>query len=555
MTGGHSRLVDFRDKRALVLVFIGTTCPAANSYAGLLSRLDLRYRSQGVQLLGIYSHADESLQEIARHAKAYRLSFPAFKDEKQELARQLGARVTPEAFVLDADRAVRYQGRIDDAYAGGIGRRVAPQRGDLEDAVKAVLAGRPVSNPVTKAAGCVLFPDVRPAASPAVPVTYYPDVEPILRQRCQSCHRPGQAAPFSLLTYGDARRQASQIREFSRSRQMPPWLPEPDYGDLLDPRRLTAGEIATLSAWAEAGAPEGVSRDAPPPAAWPEGWTLGKPDLILSIAEPYQVAASGADEFRVFVLPTGLTEDRYLSGVEIRPGNPKVVHHVISLVDSTGQGRELDAEDPQPGYATGPGGVRIASVVLQGIWTPGNTPRFLPPGVAQLLRHDADILLQMHYHKTGKPESDQTRIGLYFVKEPVKRVARTVVVGGMHPDIPADAPHHLVRVTDVMPLDVRLLSIMPHMHFLGKEMRVTAELPDGSRKELVWIRRWDYRWQEAYRFREPPLLPKGTRVELVAFFDNSASNPLNPNRPPRAVPFGELTTNEMASVILEGIPE
>jgi peroxiredoxin len=554
-SGAPRSLADFKDRKVLVLVFVGTTCPAANRSIERLSQMHLRYRSQGVSFLAIHANPDETRQDVARHAREYRFSFPVLMDEKQALVEQLQARVTPEAFVLDTRRVVRYRGRIDAAAPGKAGVR----RGGLEAALKEVLAGKRVTTPVTQAAGC------RIARREKLPitslhgtdqrVTYHRDVEPILQRRCQSCHRPGQVAPFPLLTYAAARNRAQDIKQLTSRRQMPPWLAEPEYGDFEGSRRLSEKEIATLARWADAGAPKGDPKDAPPLLRWTDDWALGRPDLVLSIPEPYLVGAAGDDEFRVFVLPTGLREDRQVAGIEFRPGNPRVVHHLVSLLDTTGAGRALDARDPKPGYVSGPGGVGIPSAAILGLWTPGNSPRFLPQGVARLLPAGADLLLQVHYHKTGKLETDQTQVGLYFARGPVTREARTVIVGGRHEAIPAGDPHYEVRTTDTLPVDVRLLTIMPHMHLLGKEMRVTAVLPDGAPRDLVRIKKWDYRWQEAYRFKEPVALPRGTRVELVAYFDNSAGNPRNPHRPPQRVRFGELTTQEMASVILEGVVE
>jgi mono/diheme cytochrome c family protein len=394
--------------------------------------------------------------------------------------------VTPEVFVLDAARVVRYRGRIDDAYATRIRKRPEARSHDLTAALDAVLAGKPVPAPMTAAIGCAIVRP-QPKAARTATVTYHRDVEPILQRRCQACHRPGQVAPFSLLTYRDARSWSEEIKEFTRTRQMPPWLAEPGHGEFQDSRRLSDPEIATLAAWADAGAPEGKTRAAPPAKTWSDEWMLGKPDLVLTPSEAYHVSASGDDDFRVFVLPTGLAEDRQVVAIDFRPGNPRVVHHVVSFIDTSGKGRELDAKDPGPGYSSGPGGVGVQATV-QGVWAPGNLPRFLPAGVGR-----PDILIQVHYHKTGKPEDDQTRVGLYFAKEPVRQSAETAIFGTLRIDIPPGEPRHEVRVSMPVPLDVRILNIMPHMHLLGKEMKVTATLPDGSKQDLVWIKDWDYR--------------------------------------------------------------
>lgn len=552
-TGKVRTLAEFKSRKALVLVFIGTDCPIANSYSETLTGLSNRYAGRGVQFLGVNANPDEDLKAVAAHARAYHLGFPVLKDEKQMLANGVDARVTPEVFVLDASRVVRYRGRIDDGYATRTKKSAEAKSHDLERALDAVLDGKPVEVTVTRALGCAI---PRPQAlSASGKVTYHRDVERILQQRCQSCHRPGQVAPFSLLTYKDARNWAGEIKQFTASRQMPPWLAEPGHGEFQDVRRMSDEELRIVAEWADGGAPEGSPKDAPPARIWSDEWMLGKPDLVLQPTEDYEVAASGPDDFRVFVLPTGLTEDKQVVAIDFKPGNSRVVHHVVSFVDTTGKGRELDAADPGPGYSSGPGGVRINGASIQGVWAPGNLPRFLPAGVGRPLPQKGDLVIQVHYHKTGKPEIDRTKVALYFAKEPVKQVAHTAIFGPFNIDIPADAARHEQRASLTLPLGVKVLNIMPHMHLLGKEMKVTATLPDGSQQDLVWIKDWDYRWQDSYRFKEPLRLPRGTKLEVTAYYDNTSANPRNPSSPPRRVRFGEQTTDEMGFAIMEVIPD
>lgn len=551
-TGKLRSAGEFKDRKAVVVVFLGTTCPVANTYAETLAKLAKEYGPRGVQFLGVNANPDESAAEVAKHAQEYRLGFPVLKDDKQALANALGAKVTPEAFILDPASTIRYRGRIDDRYLTRT-KSGETKHQDLKDALDAVLSGKPVSTPTTKALGCAI---VRPQkAVQTAKVTYHKDVAPILQERCQSCHRPGQVAPFSLLTYKDARNWAGEIKEFTANRQMPPWLAEPGHGDFQDVRRLSDTEQSTLAQWADAGAPEGNPKDAPPARSWNDEWMLGKPDLVLSPTEEYEVAASGDDEFHVFVLPTNLVEDKQVVAIDFQPGNARVVHHVVSFVDTTGKARELDAKDPAPGYTSGPGGVGVAGASIQGVWAPGNLPRFLPAGVGRPLPKNSDIVIQVHYHKTGKVEKDRTRMALYFAKEPVKQVARTAIMGPFNIDIPANAPRHEQKMEFTLPVAVRVLNIMPHMHLLGKEMRVTATFPDGKQQDMVWIKEWDYRWQDSYRYKEPLLLPKGTKVAISAYYDNTSANPRNPSNPPKRVRFGEQTTDEMGFAIMEVITE
>jgi hypothetical protein len=409
---------------------------------------------------------------------------------------------------------------------------------------------------VTQAIGCAI-PRPTPVRTAAGTPTYYRDVLPILQEQCQSCHRPGQIGPFSLTSYTEARNWAQEVKEFTKTRRMPPWKAEPGYGEFDGVRRLSEREIAVLARWADAGAPEGNRRQAPRPKQWPKGWALGQPDLVLSMPEEYAVEATGDDVFRCFVLPSGLTEDRDVVAAEIRPGNPRVVHHVLCFYDTSGAARGLDAKDLGAGYASTPGGIGFIPGGAVGGWAPGNMPRYLPAGVGRRVPKGSDIVMQLHYHKTGKPERDRTTIGLYFAREPVSRYLKVWLVGSPNIDIPPNAARHQVTGELLFPSggtaphDGVAINITPHMHLLAKEIKVWASLPDGTTRELIWIRDWDYRSQETYRFKEPVALPKGTKFHLVAYYDNSSGNPLNPSSPPKRVTFGEQTTDEMCFAFLE----
>ncbi len=553
-TDGKSHtLGELAAPKATVVAFIGVDCPISNSYVRPLTEMASRFEAKGARFVGVNATPADSLKQVAGHAKEYRLGFPVWKDERQALADALGVRVTPEVFLLDVAGKVQYRGRIDDSYASRTRKNATVSSKDLEAALEAVLAGRPVAKAETQAFGCAIVRQSKVAANAGTTakVTYHRDVLPILQNRCQSCHRPGQVAPFSLLTYADAKSWATEIKEFTGNRQMPPWLAEPGHGEFSDVRRMSDEELKTLADWADAGAPEGKASDARTARTWSDEWLLGKPDLVLEMPESFTVPATGDDLFQVFVLKTGLTEDKQVVALDFKPGNSRVVHHVVSFVDTSGAGRKLDEKDPNPGYESGAGGVKVPTATIQGVWAPGNLPRFLPKGVGRPLSKNGDILIQMHYHKTGKEEVDRTKVALYFAKEPMTRVAMTTIVGPFSIDIPAGAANHEEKMSFRLPIDMEVLNIMPHMHLLGKEMKVTAKMPDGTEKSLVWIKNWDYRWQDSYRYKEPLLLPRGTQISLSAFFDNSSANPRNPSNPPKRVRFGEQTTDEMGFAIME----
>jgi hypothetical protein len=384
--------------------------------------------------------------------------------------------------------------------------------------------------------------------------TFHRDVERILQKHCQDCHRPGQVAPFSLLTYEQARKRAGDLVSVTERKRMPPWPASTRVGGpFRDAQVLSDREFGTLLAWEEADCPQGDPADAPPPRTWDSDWPLGAPDLELRMSEPYALSADGADEFRVFVLPTGLTEGKWVSAVDYKPGSPKVVHHVIAAIDNQGLARILDKADPKPGYRVFSGFGAFWPVGMLGGWSPGKSATPLPKGVGRYLPSGSDVLLQVHYHKSGKPEIDATAVGLYFAKETIEKELRvkTVVppVSGfleipkLH--IPAGAANHEVTATETIDDDAHLVGVTPHMHWLGKDFLLKAARPDGSTLTLIKINRWDFNWQGSYEFVEPVALPKGTRIDMVAHFDNSARNPANPSSPPRDVRWGEQTTDEM----------
>jgi hypothetical protein len=374
-------------------------------------------------------------------------------------------------------------------------------------------------------------------------LTFNKEIAPIVFQECASCHRPGEVAPFSLLCYEDVKKRAPQIALVTHSRLMPPWQAD-SHGEFQNERRLTDEQIRKIRQWVDEGAPEGSGDAAPKPPKFAEGWQLGQPDAVFEPEESFSVPADGPDLYRCFVIPTRYGEDRYVSAVEVRPGNRSVVHHVLVFLDTSGAARKLDAADPGPGY-THFGGVGFLPTGGLGGWAPGNIPALLPKGVGTLLPKDADIVLQVHYHKTGKPEADRTKIGVYFSKGPVDKRVRVAPVLHRALQIPAGDSNYVVEAGMPVPADVTVLGVTPHMHLLGREMTVTAALPDGTQKPLVRVPDWNFNWQTTYSFQEPRKLPKGSRIHLVARYDNSENNPRNPNHPPRLVTWGEQTTDEM----------
>jgi mono/diheme cytochrome c family protein len=392
-----------------------------------------------------------------------------------------------------------------------------------------------------------------PAGTAPETVTWSNQIARLVQRECQACHRTGEIAPFPLVTYGDAARQARKIQRMVERRMMPPWKPVPGVAEFIGARRLSDADIALVREWVEAGAPEGDPRDLPPPRVFPSTWTRGTPDVVLAPIAAYDVPASDRDLYRCFVIRTSFPEDRYVSTVEFLPGNRRIVHHVLTYIDTSGTADRLAGSDPALGYDCfgGPGFVPSASGL--GGWAPGAPPHVNPEGVGYYLPAGARVVTQVHYHNRGQgADTDLTRVGLTFARAAVDKRARALAVVNRTFVIPAGAARHEVRAVYTVPpsRNFHVLGIAPHMHLLGREMKVTAVYPDGTAVSLIQIDDWDFHWQGTYTFARPIPLPGGTRVELVATFDNSAANRRNPNSPPRDVAWGEQTTDEMCIAFL-----
>jgi hypothetical protein len=400
--------------------------------------------------------------------------------------------------------------------------------------------------------------------------TWAEDVAPILMNHCVECHRPGQVAPFSLLSYADAAKRARFLAKTVAARAMPPFSPDGPVGAFVDERRLSKDEIATIARWAETGAQAGdLSRSPAPPPATASGWRLGPPDLIVKMSRPFTIPAGPDDVYQVFPVPFSLagvpadviararipeSDVLAVAAVEVRPGNPRVFHHAGVFMDTTGVARSREAAEGGNGYASfgTPGFVPAAYL---GGRVPGTTPRFLPSGIASaVMPMSGDVVLQVHYHATGKVESDQSEVGIYFMKEPTSRILDSLFLRSFKLDIPAGDTAYVVEDSLEIPADCIVMSLFPHMHFLGSEVHATATLPDGSVRPLIDISRWSFRWQDHYFYREPFVLPKGTLVKCRWVFNNGPDNPSNPNSPPREVVFGPNSTDEMCGLLLGVLP-
>lgn len=383
------------------------------------------------------------------------------------------------------------------------------------------------------------------AASSSTP-TYNKDIAPILNEQCALCHRSGEVAPFSLLTYQDASKRAGLIAAVTAKRYMPPWLAEPGYGKFQHERRLTDAQIALIAAWAKAGAPEGDPKDRPAAPKFAEGWHAGEPNQVATMGSGHTVSADGPDEFICFVVPLNLEQDAYLRTAEFRPGNRRVVHHGVIYIDETGAARRLAGKDGSyPCF----GGPRVASTGIIAGWAPGQIQDAGDPDLTLPLKKGSDLVVQIHYHPSGKPETDTSSVGLTFGSAP-KRGKTSVLMVDTNIDIPPGDSNYAVKSSVTLARDVQLVSVFPHAHLLCRDMRLNATLPTGEVRPLIWIKNWDFNWQGGYKLAAPLDLPKGTRIDMAYTFDNSDANPRNPSHPAQRVTFGEQTTDEMAVAFL-----
>lgn len=516
-------LDEFQDKKAFVLVFTSTSCPLVQRYLPTLSRLEKDYRAKGVQFLAVNVGSDDSILAMASQAVEHEMEFPFVKDFDARAAAVLGVKRTPEVVVLDADRQLRYRGRIDDQYRLS-GARSAPTRNELKDALEAVLAGKEVAVAETPVDGCLI---TRPAVvPPEKPATFSEHIAPLLQKHCQDCHRPEGSAPFSLLTHRQVTARSEMIAEVVSEQRMPPWFASPNHGTFPNQRGLSAAERELFLHWLRSGMPRGDESKLPPPRAdvvKPSKWLFGEPDLIIKAPE-HELPAQGDVAYKYIMLPHVFLNETWLQGVQILPDNPKVLHHCNMAYGTVG-GVKKD------NFITG--------------FVPGNGPMWLDEGVGFRIPGGSVLALEIHYVTTGKPERCQISVGLKYARGTVQKQLHHLLLEDTRFAIPPGAPAHRVAVSKKLDADATGLGLFVHMHLRGRDMAFRAHRPDGTSETLLLVPNYSFDWQMPYVF-EPgkKTFPKGTRIEAVAHYDNSTFNVFNPN-PAALVRFGLQTRDEM----------
>ncbi|HEV3299716.1 MAG TPA: redoxin domain-containing protein [Planctomycetaceae bacterium] len=529
--GKEYALHDFVDRDVVVVAFLGAECPLAKLYGPRLADLARQMNAKRVAFLGIDSNQQDSLREIAAYALRHKIDFPILKDPANVVADRFGAVRTPEVFVLDRQRRVRYRGRIDDQYGftNGVGfQRPAPLRNDLTEAINEVLSEKAVSVPTTKAIGCIIGRARQ--ANAQSEVTFSKHISRVLQAHCVECHRAGRIGPFKMTSYQDVVGWGEMIREVVDQGRMPPWHANPAYGHFVNDVRLSDEEKRLIHTWVQNGCPQGDAADLPPTKDFVDGWAIGKPDQIVFMRdEPVDVPAEGVIDYYNFVVDPGWKEDKWIKAAEAKPGSPEAVHHILVFVQPPGQDS---------------GGIAGGNLIAG--YAPGMNPMLATDGsTAMLVKAGSKLTFQLHYTPNGSPHRDRSYVGFAFAEsERVKHVARSASVVNRFFVIPAGSDNHEAIAEGTFEHDTLLTNMTPHMHTRGKSFRYEVTYPDGKGEILLDVPAYDFNWQTTYQLKEPKLLPKGAKLRCTAHWDNSENNLSNPD-PKKAVTWGNQTWEEM----------
>jgi thiol-disulfide isomerase/thioredoxin len=517
------KLSDFGGKKAYVIMFTTLDCPVVQRYLPRLAELDAEYRDKGVQFIAVNVGPNDDIREVAYQAMRAECAFPFTKDFAGDMARALGAKRAGEVVVLDGERKLRYRGRVDDQFRLG-GERPKSTRDDLKLAIEDMLAGRSVEVAETAIDGCLIqFPKPRPGDKS---ITFAEHIAPLLQKHCQDCHREGNPeAPFALASYDDAKDHAEMMLEVVGEQRMPPWYGSKDHGKFTNIRGMTLAERNLVEDWVRADCPQGDMSKAPAPRQFSESkWKIGEPDMVLKT--PVQkIPATGYIDYRYVILPHFFKEDTWVQGVQILPENSKAMHHCNMAYIMLGE------KPSNNNFITGQ--------------VPGGDAMILDRNVAFKIPAKSSLVLQIHYVTLGEETTDQISVGLRFAREVVHKHLRNTQVTNLTFKIPPQASHYEVSAVRELKHDITGYGMFSHMHLRGKDMTFSAILPDGKKETLLVVPNYSFDWQQSYRWPEDEIkFKKGTKLEVVAHYDNSSFNPYNPD-PNQEVPEGQQTFHEM----------
>lgn len=536
--GKTHELAKYNDRSALVVFFFGTECPLAKLYGARVQKLSEEYIPRGVAFLGISSNVQDSLTELAAYARQHEITFPLLKDLGNRVADRFGATRTPQVFILDRHRTVRYAGRVDAQFTFGSGVGLAQpqeQRADLAIALGELLDGKEITVPATEVKGCLIGRAREPQTDS--PVTYSNQIARIFQNRCQECHREGQIAPFTLSDYEEAAGWGEMIAEVVREGRMPPWHADPQFGHFSNENRLSSVEKDQIRTWVENGCPQGNPKDLPEPRKFHDNWFMARePDKVVYMAEPVDVKAEGVESYRHYTVDPGFTEDKWVKLAECMPGNRAVVHHIIVYVKPPGQ----KAARPEGGEGD------VREMIFLAGFAPGTRPLVSPPGWAKKIPAGSKLVFEMHYTPIGIPQKDRSSVGLVFVDEKEVTHHLTTANALNHRfEIPPQNGNYKVEAKQKISQEVTLLSLFPHMHMRGKSFRYELTVPGSDTPEILLdVPHYDFNWQNSFILAEPRVLPAGSVIHCTAHFDNSSANLANPN-PTKKVRWGPQTWEEM----------
>jgi len=522
-------------EQVLIVAFLGVECPLANLYAPSLAALARHYQGKSVSIIAVNSNAQDTLEQTRAQARANGLTFPVLKDAGNAVADLFGAERTPEVFVLDAQRTVRYRGMLDDQY-GYRERRSRPTKTYVINAVDSLLKSEAVPVAETSVQGCHIGRVSKP--SETAKSSYYRDALPILQKRCQQCHRKGEIAPFALTDYNVVRDWGPTIREAVGERRMPPWPADPKIGRFANDISLTENEIKSITQWVDDGCPEGDAAEKPPARKFVDGWNIGRPDKVYPMPQTYHVPATGVVDYQNFIVSPVFTKDTWVQAVECRFGNRSVVHHMLVLLDYP-----KDPSRSQDGLING----------FFAAGAPGSAYFTFPDGYAKKIPKGARLRFQMHYTPNGSPAEDLSKFGIILAKGNSFREVQTFALGKADILIPAGDADHMEWASQPVPSDITLTTLMPHLHVRGKSFTFFLERPTGGKEPLLSVPQWDFNWQYQYELAHPLVVPRGSKLVVEAHWDNSANNPNN-IFPLVDARFGEQTFDEMFIGYINAIP-
>jgi peroxiredoxin len=518
--GKTSQLSDYRTSVATVLFLNQIDCPLCNKYISTIKQYEKNYASQKINFFIVNVDATATKKALADAYQKWGVASRYLPDFNNEVAIALGAKSSTEVFVLDAARTLVYRGPIDDQY--GINYSLsAPRTQYLKNALDAMINHKPIAEPAFSAPGCALNFKI---AKKAIPITYYNQVSRILQRNCESCHRAGESAPFSLDSYKQAKSHGGMIRKVTQNKTMPPWLANPKVGEWANDPSLSASDIDALSEWFTNGMPEGDVKETPVPIVWPKGWNIGTPDVVYTIAKPISVPANGVMPYQYEIVQTSFSDDKWIQASEIRVTHPEVVHHVVVYEKSKLSGGDFD------GFLAGK--------------VPGDSWRVFPKGMAKKLSKNSELIFEIHYTPNGTAVNDQPQLGFVFASAPPAHEVSSMAIGDKNFSIPAYDPNYPVSGEEVVKKNIKLISFLAHMHLRGKAFQYQATYPDGKKELLLDIPKYDFNWQLLYDAKKPIEIPMGTKLTATGWFDNSEKNPANPD-PSKTVKFGLQTFEEM----------